>query len=219
MIEELLKKTNDKKFYNDCDLKLESYRFETSTSSLEMKLSINQNSYDIPVEYEEWKLLCRNTEKFDGFFWSLTLPYVKMKILQHHPLLLIFHENEIECEITGRPANVTEFIGDVSNALERETGNWITVNEYFWNNEEFYQNYAKRTIMMPKSLGNSILKVCEKHNMGFQIKSELVGEKKGYADKPNAKILIFGNEDVSPNDFNLRQPYIIAEEFTAERIK
>ena len=133
--------------------------------------------------------------------------------------MLIFHENEIECEITGRPATVTEFIGDVSNALERETGNWITVNEYFWNNEEFYQNYAKRTIMMPKSLGNSILKVCEKHNMGFQIKSELVGEKKGYADKPNAKILIFGNEDVSPNDFNLRQPYIIAEEFIAQRIK
>lgn len=77
MIEQLLKRTNDKKFYNDCDLKLESYRFETSDSSLEMILSINQNSNDLPIEYEEWKLLCRNTEKFDGFFWSLTLLMLK----------------------------------------------------------------------------------------------------------------------------------------------
>lgn len=219
MIEELIKKTNDKEFYNDCDLKLESYRFQTSDSTFEMIFSINQNSYDIPVEYEEWKLTCRNTEKFDGFFWSLTLPYVKMKILESHPLLIIFHENEIECEIKGKPENVNEFIGDISNALEKETGNWITVKEYFWNNEEYYEKYSKRTISIPKSLENSIKEICKKHRMDFQIKNEIVGEDKGYAHKPKAKVLIFGNEDVSPNDFNLNQPFIIAEEFTAERIK
>ncbi|MDY0989515.1 hypothetical protein SOM12_18940 [Flavobacterium sp. CFBP9031] len=219
MIEQLLKKTNDKKFYNDCDLKLESYRFQTSDHTLEMIFSINQNSYDIPIEYEEWKITCLKTEKFDGFFWSLTLPYVKMKILEHHPLLLIFHENIIECEIQGKPLNVNEFIGEISNILEKETGNWITVNEYLWNNEEFYQKYSKRAITIPKSLGNSIMQVCKKHDMDFQIKNEVIGEKKGYKDKSNVKILIFGNEDVSPNDFNLCQPYIIAEEFIAERIK
>ena len=36
---------------------------------------------------------------------------------------------------------------------------------------------------------------------------------------PVAVALIFGNEDVSPNEFNLNQPFIIAEEFTAKRIK
>lgn len=219
MIEELIKKTNDKEFYQDCDLKLESYSFKTSDSTFEMLLSINQNSYDIPVEYEEWKLTCKNTEKFDGFFWSLTLPYVKMKILDKHPLLLMFHENEIECEIKGKPENVSEFIGDISNVLEKVTGNWITVNEYFWNNEEYYKMYSKRTIRIPKSLGISIKEVCEKHKMNFQINNETFGEDKGYADKSKAKVLIFGNEDVSPNDFNLNQPFIIAEDFIAERIK
>lgn len=107
----------------------------------------------------------------------------------------------------------------ISIILEKETGNWITVNKYFWNNEEFYQKYSKRTIMIPKSLGNSIMRVCKKNDMDFQIKNEIVGEKKGYEDKSKVKILIFGNEDVSPNDFNLSQPYIIAEEFIAERIK
>ncbi|HEX8561966.1 MAG TPA: hypothetical protein VF676_03195 [Flavobacterium sp.] len=219
MINELIKKTNDKEFYNDCDLKLESYSFRTSNSTFEMILSINQNSYDIPVEYEEWKLTCKNTEKFDGFFWSVTLPYVKMKILEKHPLLRIYHENKLECNIKGKPENLSEFIGGVSNILERETGNWITVNEYFWNNEEYYEKFSERTITIPKSLEKSIKEICEDHDLSFQINNEIVGEDKGYADKPNSKILIFGNEDVSPNDFNLNQPYIIAEEFIAERIK
>ena len=35
----------------------------------------------------------------------------------------------------------------------------------------------------------------------------------------NAKILIFGNEDVCPNDYNLFQPYIIAESFMATKIE
>lgn len=219
MIEELIKKTNDKEFYNDCDLKLESYSFRTSDSTFEMILSINQNSYDIPVEYEEWKLTCSNTEKFDGFFWSLTLPYVKMKILDKHPLLLIFHENELECEIIGKPENVSEFIGDINNVLEKETGNWITLKEYFLNNEEYYKKYSKRTIYIPKSLEKPFRVICEKHKLNFQLNNEIIGDKKGYADKPKSKILMFGNEDVSPNDFNMNQPFIIAEEFTAERIK
>ena len=42
MIEKLIKKTNEKDFYNDCDLKIESYRFQTSDSTFEMILSINQ---------------------------------------------------------------------------------------------------------------------------------------------------------------------------------
>jgi hypothetical protein len=53
----------------------------------------------------------------------------------------------------------------------------------------------------------------------FEVTNQLIGEYKGYADKPKAKILIFGNEDVSDNDFSLNQPFIIAEEFIAERIK
>lgn len=42
---------------------------------------------------------------------------------------------------------------------------------------------------------------------------------KRYAHKQKSKILIFGNKDVSPNDFYLNQPYVIAEKFTVERTK
>lgn len=103
--------------------------------------------------------------------------------------------------------------------MEKETGNWITVNEYFWNNEEYYAKYSKRTISIPKSLKDTVRKVCEKHNLSFEINNEIIGDDKGNSYKPNSKLLIFGNEDVSSNDFNLNQPFIIAENFIAERIK
>ena len=219
MIQKLIDRTNTTEFYQDSNLKLESYNYNPSNNTLEMFLSINQISYDIPIEYEEWKLTCRNTESFNGFFYELMLPYVKLKILENHPLLLKFHENELECKIKGIPENVNEFIGDISNVLEKETGNWITVNEYFWNCEEQFRMYSHRIISIPKSLEKSIKQVCEKHKLSFIVNNEIIGDDKGYADKPKAKVLIFGNEDVSSNDFFLNQSYIIAEEFIAERIK
>jgi hypothetical protein len=219
MIEDLIRKTNTTEFYQDCNLKLESYTFKTSDKTLELFFSINQASYDIPIEYEEWKLTCLKTVKFEGFFWDSLLPYVKMKILDSHPLLLKYNENQLYCLVKGKPKNLNSFVGDISNGLEKITGNWVKVNEVFWNNEEIFKLYPKRYIRIPKSLKNLISQVCKEHDLEFEVTDELIGEDKGYADKPKAKILIFGNEDVSDNDFSLGQPFIIAEEFIAERIK
>ena len=71
MIQKLIDRTNTTEFYQDSNLKLESYNYNPSNNTLEMFLSINQISYDIPIEYEEWKLTCRNTESFNGFFTNL----------------------------------------------------------------------------------------------------------------------------------------------------
>lgn len=142
MIQKLIDKTNTPEFYQDCNLKLESFNFKTSDRTFEIILSINKTSYDEPIEYEEWKVTCINMERQAGFFWDIMLPYVKLKILEEHPLLWEYQDNQLECEINGVPENVNEFIGDISNVLEKKTGNWITVNEYFWNNEEYYDKYS-----------------------------------------------------------------------------
>lgn len=219
MIEEFIRKTNITEFYQDSDLKLESYSYKTSANTLELFFSINQTSYDIPIEYEEWKLTCLKTEQFDGFFSDLLLPYVKIKILDSHPLLLKYHENQLECLVKGKPKNLNLFVGDISNGLEKKTGNWIKISEVFWNNEENFKLYPKRHIKIPKSLQNLFTEVCKEHDLKFDVTNELIGDNKGYAHKPKVKILIFGNEDVSDNDFSLNQPFIIAEEFIAERVK
>jgi len=218
MIEDLIQKSQTKEFYQDSDLKLESYSYNATSLTLEIILSINQISYDIPIQYEEWKITCLKTEKFYGFFNSLLLPYVKLKILNHHPLLLEYHESEFECELKGEPKDINSFIGEISNTLEKTTGNWIKFSEIFWNCEEQFKLYAKRIISIPKSLVQPILQVCERHGLSFEVINEIIGDDKGYADKPKSKILIFGNEDICENNFYLNQHYVIAEEFIGEKI-
>jgi len=215
MIQNLIKTTNTKEFYQDCNLKLESYNFKTSDNTLEFIFSINQSSYDKIVEYQEWKITCIKTKSFNRFFNDNLLPNVKMELLDKHPLLLIHQENQLHCEITGKPKNINEFIGEMSNELEQLTGNWITFSQYFWNCTERFEKNLQRTIAIPESLKNPIKSICEKHGLSFKIKEE----DKAYSYKSDAKLLIFGNKDISPNDFNFFQPYVIAENFIAERIK
>lgn len=219
MIEDLISKTNSTEFYQNCNFKLESYQYKTLNNTLELFFSIDQASYDIPTEREEWKLTCLKTEQFDGFFWDLLLPYVKIKIVDSHPLLLKYHENQLECLVKGKPKNLNLFLGTISNELEKKTGNWIKVSDVFWNNEENFELYPKRHIRITKSLKYLFAEACKEHGLEFEVTNELTGQQKGYANKPTAKVLIFGNEEISPNTFYLNQPFIIAEEFKAERIK
>lgn len=67
MIQQLIQLTNHPEFYQNCDLKTESYGVNLKDRTAEIILSINQISYDEPVEFEEWKISCQGLEKIKGF--------------------------------------------------------------------------------------------------------------------------------------------------------
>jgi len=169
------------------------------------------------IDVEHWKLISHQTIDFKGIYADLYLPYIKLKILTDHPLLWTFTRPELECELINFPKNPSKFIGDLFFEYEKLTGNWIFVHENFWNLSESYKSKEQTNIEIQEPLKEPIEKVCKKHGIEFKVKNVQDGFDKGYANRPNAKLLIFGNEDVSPNDFNLGQPYIIADEFMASR--
>jgi len=218
MIEDLITYTNTDEFYQNCNLKLESYSLNSKTKISEFILSITQASYDDFVEYEEWKIICKNTERIKGFDYDIMMPYPKMKILEKHPLLWLYMEDQLECEIKGTPHDISKFTFDLLILLEKEAGNWININDIF-RSFKSYMFKTGKVFYIPSSLEKGIQQICTDQNLTFKITSYETGEDKGYNDRPHTKILIFGNEDVSPYDFNLGQSYIIAEEFTAERVK
>lgn len=124
----------------------------------------------------------------------------------------------MECEIKGTPIDINKFVFDLVKLLEKQTGNWIDLKDITWN-FSYYMFKIPRIITIPVSLEENIRQICTAQNLSFKIRIYSAGEDKGYANKPNAKILMFGNEDLSSYTFNLWQPYIIAETFEAERIK
>jgi hypothetical protein len=60
--------------------------------------------------------------------------------------------------------------------------------------------YSHRIISIPKSLEKLIKQVYEKHKLSFIVNNEIIG--KDLQTNQKQKVLIFGNEDVSPNDFS-----------------
>lgn len=157
------------------------------------------------------------TIKFTGIYADLYLPYIKLKILNDHPLLWAFNKREFECELKGFPKNPSEFIGDLFFEYEKVTGNWIPVHVDFWNLNKYFKSRGERFISIKEPLKDSVEKVCQKHGVDFVVTNVVEGAGRGSLNRPDAKLLIFGNEDITPNEFNLGQPFIIADEFTAKR--
>lgn len=219
MLQQLINITNDPFYYHNSDIRLESYAVNANANNAEIILSVNQISYDEPVEYQEWKIICSNLERLQGLNYDLMMPYVKIQLFDKNPLLYDFHDALIEANIIGKPYNIEQYISALAECYEQITGNWKSLHENFWLIRENYSDNDKSSVSVSETLFKSLIEIFEKHNMQIKNIKRYIGEVKGYLDKPNAKVLIFGNSDVSLYEFNLGQPYVIAETFEAERIR
>ncbi|MBT2161942.1 hypothetical protein [Zobellia barbeyronii] len=219
MIEQFIQRTNTKEFYQNGRLYLTGLKGQIGkfkTMEFNFVVEEQDNSGKINnVEY--WRLTTHETVDFNGIYADLYLPYIKLKILTDHPLLWTYNKAELECELINFPENPSEFIGDLFFECKKVTGNWIPLHKNFWDLNDYYKKNGKRNLSIPKPLKEPIEKICKKHGIEFKVKNETDGYDKGYAHRPNTKLLIFGNEDISPNNFSLGQPYIIADEFIASR--
>ncbi|MXN92081.1 hypothetical protein GR160_12670 [Flavobacterium sp. Sd200] len=176
-------------------------------------IAINHNSYDEPVVDEEWKITAYNTEKINGFSDKILLPYTKLQLLEKHTLLHKYHDEELECEIQGIPNNLNQLTFDLIK-LEQQLGNWISIKDMVGSYSPNMFKIPKR-ITIPNSFEEKLSDVFKTQELSFKIRNY----NKGYEYTPDAKMLIFGNEDVCPNRLNGGQSYIIADEFKAERLK
>lgn len=221
MIEQLIKLTNEKEFYQEGNINLISTKSEIGFLNIsEFNFAVEDRDKESNLQkVTYWKIIAHRTIEIRNFQNSVLLPYVKLKILENHPLLWNYREEDYECQLIGFPEKPIEFIGNLFFEFEKLTGNWLNLSEYMYDINQFYKKNNSVTISIPKPLKEVFEKVCLKHNVKFKVENIINLYNKGYRNRPNAKLLIFGNEDVSPNDFNLQQPYIIADYFMATNIE
>lgn len=97
-------------------------------------------------------------------------------------------------------------------ALEKITGNWISFQNIIFSIQQFHRGNNKVRINITEPLKETFKAITNKYNIKFEIIKENKIDKDDYSE---IKILIFGNRDVSPNEYNFGQPYIIAKDFNA----
>lgn len=217
-MEKLIALTNSENFSSHGFIYLKKLIFETESSQLQLQITL----IDEAEKEVEWVINAKNVFGFKNFDSGNLMPYLKINLYEDHPLLKIIESPEIQCKITGIPDNKFQFLGKFHQLLQKEIGSWRSLEDFFWNTEDLFgekeipERFKGLTDMesdaeyinLPKILVIPFRELCESENLQVQIES------KYESNYRNMKALIFGNEIVSPDDYCLNQPYIIAEKFT-----
>lgn len=215
MINELLEITNSEEFYQNSWFNLVSVNHQAGNQSLsEFDFILDdRDEMGAQINLQYWKIKAFKTLEINNLVLDTLLPYIKLKILEEHPLLWKYNKSELECELKNFPEKINEFVGELYFEIEKVTGNWIAFDKIIYGLQQYSKGIA--ILNFPEPLKVIFESICSKYNIDFSIINTIEGYKKGYADRPNAKLLIFGNEDVNPNESNLYQPYMIADNFSA----
>lgn len=105
MINELIEKTNKEEFYQNDNIYLINTKSEIGELNIaEFNFLIEERDiYGNMKKSTLWKIISNRTIEFKNFHNSNLLPYVKIKIIDNHPLLWNFHEDNYECVLNGFP--------------------------------------------------------------------------------------------------------------------
>ncbi|KQM54303.1 hypothetical protein [Chryseobacterium sp. Leaf201] len=220
-MEELVEISNSENFASQGFTYLKKLIFEADRSKLQLQITL----IDETEKEDDWVINAENVFGFKNFDSGNLMPYLKINIYEDHPLIKIIESPEIQCRITGVPDNKFEFLGKFYQLLQNNIGSWKKLEDFFYNTQNLFgekeipDNFKglmdkesdAEYITLPKVLLNAFRELCRSENLQVQIEDEYE------SDYKNMKVLIFGNEIISPDDYNLNQPYIIAEKFTAEK--
>ncbi|UOE39393.1 hypothetical protein [Chryseobacterium oryzae] len=220
-MKELIELTNSENFSTQGFTYLKQLNFDAENSKVELRITLIDES----EKENDWIINAENTVSFKNLDFGNLMPYLKINVYENHPLISLVQSPEIQCKLKGIPKNKFEFLGKFYQMIEKELGFWKNMHDFIWNTESLFvkkeipenmkefMTYEIETeyINLPKILVNPFSKLCEEENITLEIENEFSTE------QTDIKILIFGNEIVSPDNFNLNQPYIIAENFYANK--
>lgn len=220
-MEELIEVSNSENFASQGFTYLKKLVFEADRSKLQLQITL----IDEAEKEDDWVINAENVFDFKNFDSGNLMPYLRINLYADHPLIKLMESPEIQCKIIGVPDNKFDFLGKFYQLLQNEMDSWRKLEDFFWNTKNLFgekeipENFKglidkesnTEYINLPKILLHPFKELCEFENLQVYIESEYETEYN------NMKVLMFGNEIVSPDDYNLNQPYVIAEKFTAER--
>ena len=222
MITQLLNRTNEKDFYDSWNLKLDSVNGKIESyqkNNFKINIYIENENEPENTNREDWQIVAHQTIEIENIFSPIYLPYIKLSLLEEHPLLWKFKYDILECELSGKLENHFEFTSKLHWLYEKETGGFIKWKNDFYELQNLINGKKKIPISINMKTYNFVKNLIDDFELNIEIVNVQPNDDKGHLNRPYAKVLIFGNPDVSPNNYNLGQPFVIADKFTAKKMK
>ena len=133
-------------------------------------------------------------------------PYNRINLYHDHPVLWNY-ESSYWLNLKAVCINVAELLGDLFLVHDKACGNWVDFHWLFNSVPDRLQTANGATIEIPARLLEVYKPVFDKHNLVYNIIETSDLENEHF-------VLLFGNPDISPDDYNFGQPYIVAEKFS-----
>jgi hypothetical protein len=161
------------------------------------------------ADLQIWELTCRDLINFREVPIGV-IPGTELKLLDDHPVLWGWGD-EVYYTITSKAGNIAAIMGDLFIEHSKACGNWI---DFAW----FYQGLPNALAMpgdnqltVPARLQHMCFQVFETHGVQYRIITTQHAMRK-------YEVLYFSQNKAWPDEMNFRQPYIVAEEFSAKRM-
>jgi hypothetical protein len=204
MLEKLIEITNSEAFTVKGHLAIKEVVARQKTFDLKISFEIHDNSNDL-IQYEG-EIFC------EGHWTSSRVeefkrPYNRIKLYKSHPALWE-SGNLLFLNLKAPKSNVAELLGDLYITHNNACGNWVDFHHLFFSIPDWIKTSDGATIKIPESFLVDYQPIFDKHQVTYTITEKEEG-------KHHHSLLLFGNPAISPDNFYLLQPYIIAEKFTA----
>lgn len=205
MVVRLIEITNSKEFIQDGDI-------------ISKEVVARQREFDLrlifDVQYSDEEIMKYNCEIYcEGIAYMTSnrlheykRPYNRINLYRDHPVLWNYESSHV-LTLKGSGVNVAELLGDLFIMHDKACGNWVNFHQLFHSIPNRLKTEKGATIEIPERLLESYKSVFGKHRLTFTI-IETTDVQNDYC------VLIFGNPDISPDDYNFGQPYVVAEKFT-----
>ncbi|TYP73457.1 hypothetical protein [Aquimarina intermedia] len=216
-IEEFIEFTNSEQYYQNAHLSCVHIQSEASNfQNIYFDLLVNLDSVIGEPTKETWRLSAIGCDFMYNMLGKFFMPYIQLKLHKDHPL--VWHNNSkmVECKLVGFPENQNLFLGDVYYAYLKVSRNWIQASRDFFAIEYAFKKNGSMNLTIPMQLKTSVETICKNHQIEFVDVSLL--ESQSTSDK-ELQALIFTNDYISPDGFNIGQPHILAKQFELKRIK
>ncbi|MBQ0733428.1 hypothetical protein [Aquimarina celericrescens] len=215
-LKKLIELSNTPKFYQEANFGITQIRTESDRYRNVIFEFINETEGNMEkIKIQKWRLTAHRCESFHNMYQKFFMPYIQLKLHTNHPLLWQYKSDILECELINYPKKIDVFLGQMYKAYVRISNNWIQASNNFFATEYAYKKKGRTIINIPENLKEGVEKVCNDQGVIFKVKN--IKEQEDYNLK-NLKVLIFGNDYISPDGFNMGQPYIIAHDFFANKI-
>lgn len=209
MLEELRRITSTEPYKSSGVMKVREISirpWDTPDTKVVLEVWIDEEE-STPVQ--TWELTCTELAQTDGIP-QFIIPRTQLKILENHPAL--WHlDDEVFFSITSKADNISSLMGELFTAHTKACGNWVDFHWLYGGLAQTLETLRENQLAIPARLKETCFRVLERFGVEYRVNSVQENEK-GY------KLLLFSSEEVWPDDENFKQAYIIAKEFSEQKL-